>query len=326
VVNLENRVVVITGASSGLGKAAAVEFAKLKSRLVLAARRTAELERTAELCRAAGGEAIVVPTDVTEADQVEAVVRTALQTWQRIDVWVNNAGVTMIGLLTQGPFVDHGRVLETNLLGPIHASRAVIPVFTEQRSGIMINVASILGKVGQPFAASYTISKFGLRGLSEVLRVQLADYPDIHVCTLLPYAIDTPHFESGANASGRAAHAMQPVQSPERVARALVRLARRPKRELHTPRYAAFGFVLRWLFPRTAERLLLHALQRFHLNEPAPNTSGALYAPLDQPGTVRGTRQAVIGRPAFAIWAVRELTSILAGSLNRWRHSPTTRS
>jgi short-subunit dehydrogenase len=325
-VSLRNRVVVITGASSGLGRAAAVELARDGCRIVLAARRVDELEHTASLCRAIGADVIVVPTDVTLVDQVEALVRATLERWQRIDVWINNAGVTMIGLLHQGSAADHQRVIETNLIAPIHTARAVIPLFLEQRSGTMINVASILGKVGQAFAPSYTISKFGLRGLTEALRVQVADCPDIHVCTLLPYAIDTPHFESGANASGRAAHAMQPVQSPERVARALIKLVRRPQRELHVPRYAALGFVVHWLFPRTTERLLLRALRRFHLHEKAPNTSGALYAPLPEPGAVRGTRQAVVSRPTFAIWVAREVTSILAGNLSRWRHSSTTRS
>ncbi len=323
--NLEHRVVVITGASSGLGRAAAIELARHKCRIVLAARRGAELEKTAELCRAAGGEAMVVPTDVTHADQVEALVEAALERWQRIDIWVNNAGVTLIGLLHQGSFVDLQRVIVTNLIGPIYASRALIPVFIRQRHGTMINVASILGKVGQPFASSYTISKFGLRGVTEALRVQLADYPDIHICTLLPYAIDTPHFETGGNVSGRAARPMQPVQSPERVARALVKLVRRPRRERHTPRYAAAGFVVHWLFPRTTERLLLHALQRFHLYGHEPDTVGGLYAPVDQPGSVHGTRHAETGRPAFALWVLRELGSILFGSRDQWPHSPTTR-
>jgi hypothetical protein len=142
----------------------------------------------------------------------------------------------------------------------------------------------------------------------------------------MPYAMDTPHFESAANASGRAARAMQPVQSPEHVARVLVDLVRRPKRERHAPRYAALGFVVHWLFPRTTERLLLHALRRFHLSEGEADTTGAIYAPTNQPGPVHGTRQASTGRPAFAIWVVGELISILAGNLNRWRHTPTTRS
>jgi NAD(P)-dependent dehydrogenase (short-subunit alcohol dehydrogenase family) len=324
-VTLQNQVVVITGASSGLGRAASVELARLGCRVVLAARRVAELERTAALCRAAGGDTLVVPTDVTDPAQIQALVSAALQKWHRIDVWINNAGVTMVGLLQQGPVTDHERVIETNLMGPIHAARAIVPVFIEQRSGTMINVASILGKVGQAFVPSYTISKFGLRGLSETLRVQLADYPDIHVCTLLPYAIDTPHFESGANAYGRAARAMQPVQSPERVASAMVSLIQRPRRELHVPRYAAIGFVVHWLFPRTTERVLLHALRRFHLSEPEADTTGALYSPLPEPGSVRGTRQAAIGRPAFALWVLREVTSIVVGNLSRWGHSTTTR-
>lgn len=318
---LSNRVVVLTGASSGLGRAAALEFARQRCRLVLAARRVTELEQTASLCRQLGAETLVVQTDVTRPDQVDALVRAALQQWQRIDVWVNNAGVTLIGFLHQGRVEDHHRVIDTNLMGPIHAARAVIPIFIQQREGIMINVASILAKVGQPFVPSYTISKFALRGLSEALRVQLADYPDIHVCTLMPYAMDTPHFQSAANVLGRAATAMHPVQSPEYVARVLVELARHPRRERHVPRYAALGFVMRWMVPRTTERLLLHALQRFHIEEVQPETKGALYQPVNQPGSVHGNRRAMTGRPSFTAWVLRELASIVAGNVTRWRHS-----
>src|SRR5690606_38778192 len=102
----------------------------------------------------------------------------------------------LFALLEEASFEEHRRVIETNLFGAMLAARAVLPVFRAQGSGVMVNVGSVLSQVGQPFVPSYTISKFGLRGLSEVLRVELADEPAIQVCTLLPYAVDTPHFQS----------------------------------------------------------------------------------------------------------------------------------
>jgi short-subunit dehydrogenase len=323
---LENAVVVITGASSGLGRAAAHAFAKRGCRLVLAARRERLLEDTAAECRAFGANAMAVRTDVTNVDDVEALARKAHQMWGRIDVWINNAGVTMFGLLHQGRIADHLRVIDTNLFGAMHAARAILPIFINQRAGTLINVASIVSKTGQAFVPAYAISKFGLRGLSETLRMQLADFPDVHVCTLLPYAIDTPHFESGANITGRAAHAMQPIQSPEQVADALVGLAQRPRRELHVPRYAVLGFALHWLWPRVTERLMLHSLQRFHLAEPEPPTEGALFQPLEQSGSVHGSRPPLVTRSAFAMWSLREVVSIVFHTTARWLKPLTTRS
>lgn len=315
---LRGQVVVITGASSGLGRATAVCFAARGCAVVLAARRREELEETARMCRDAGGAAHVVVTDVTLEDQVAGLCQAALSRFGRIDVWINNAGVSLFAPLEQAPFEEHRRVLETNLYGAMYAARAVVPVFVRQKRGVMINVGSILSKVGQPFVPSYAISKFALRGLTEVLRVELADEPDIHVCSILPYAIDTQHFQSAANAIGREARAMPPMQSPEKVARAIVRLAMHPKRERHVPRVAALGLALHMLMPRTVERLLLHALRAFHLGAATERgTQGNLYQPSGEHGAVHGSRPPQIGTPAFIAWTARELLTIEADALRR---------
>jgi short-subunit dehydrogenase len=325
---LRGKVVVITGASSGLGRETALQLARGGCRLVLAARRGDDLDEVARACRELGGEAIAVAADVTSEESVAEVLNAALAAWGQVDVWINNAGVTLFAQLDEAPFDDHRRVIETNLFGAVLSARAVLPVFRRQRRGTLINVGSVLGKIGQPFVPSYVISKFGLRGLSEALRSEVADEPDIHVCTILPYAIDTPHFESGASEVGREARTMPPVQSPEKVARAIVRLIERPRRERHVPRVAALGLVLHWMMPRTTERLVAHALRRFHFGLPAPRGEGAIYQP-QQPGTVHGTRPPTISGPRFALWAARELVRIVFDSTRRgvqkWRAQPTTR-
>lgn len=307
------KVVVLTGASSGLGRAAAIRFAEHGAFVVLAARRTDALEEVATACRAAGGDALVVVTDVTHEGQVAALVRAALARTGEIDVWVNNAGVTLFSPLEEAPFDEHRRVLETNLFGAMYAARAVVPIFRRQRRGVMINVGSILSKIGQPFVPSYVISKFALRGLTEALRAELADERDVHVCTLLPYAIDTPHFESGANRVGRDAHAMPPVQQPEDVARALVALAEHPVRERHVPRIAVLGLGLHALLPRTTERVILSVLRQWHFGDtPEPRTRGNLFAPdEDVVDGVHGTRPPLLDTPALLAWIVRHLGRIL---------------
>lgn len=314
---LRGKVVVITGASSGIGRETAVRFAAEGCRLVLAARRQDELAETARLCREVGGVALVVPTDVSHEADVLMLARRAIEEFGEIDVWVNNAGVTLFALLTDRPFEEHKRVIETNLFGSIHGARAVVPHFKKQGHGVLINVGSVLSKVGQPYVPSYVISKFALRGLTETLRTEVAEHRDIHICSFLPYAIDTPHFASGANFRGRHARPMPPLQSPEKVARAIVSLAARPRRERVVPRVASLGIALHWLFPRTVERLLLRALARWHFDgRPLEPTGGNLNEPMHNgPASVHGEMQARLSTPVFAAWAVLELGKMALESL-----------
>jgi len=301
--NLRDKVVVVTGGSGGLGRELAVQFASQGSIVLVGARREPALEETVRLCRAVGGTAFHVVTDVTDEQAVQRLAEAALCHRGRIDVWVNNAGVTLFSPLEAAPFEQHRRVIETNLYGSIFGARAVLPVFRRQREGVLINVGSILSKIGQPFVPSYVISKFALRGLSEALRAEVANEPDIHVCTMLAYAMNTQHFEMGANQEGRQFNAMPPAQSPEKVARLTVKLALHPRREVHVPGIAALGLALHALMPRTVERLLSDALVTWHLS-PTPQLAGDgnLSHPTDPDGAVHGTRAPRISTAAFAVW------------------------
>lgn len=321
---LQGSVVVVTGASSGLGREIAVQFALRRCAVVLAARRLDALEETAKLCRNAGGSALVVVTDVTQEEDVKMLADAAHRRWGHIDVWVNNAGVTLFAPLEAAPFDEHRRVIETNLFGPMYAARAVVPIFRRQRRGVLINVGSVLSKIGQSYSPSYVISKFALRGLSEALRAELAEEPDVHVCSIFPYAIDTQHFETGANRLGRQVHPMPPLQSPEKIARAIVDLAEHPRRELHVPRSATIGLALHRLLPRTTERLLLHVLSQWHLsNTPESQHQGNLFRPSDDQPTIRGTRPPQITTPRLVAWIARNVVRIQAQSVRRrWLRRP----
>jgi short-subunit dehydrogenase len=325
---LSNKVVVVTGASSGIGRATALAFACVGCRLILAARRAWALEETAALCRARGASATAIPTDVTIDSDLERLRDAALAEWGRIDVWVNNAGTTYFARLDEGDLHAHRRVIDTNLIGAMVATRCVLPVFRRQRAGTLINVGSVLSQVGQTFVPAYVVSKFGLRGLSEAVRADVRDIPGIQVATVLPYAVDTPHFQDSANATGKRAYAMPPVQEPETVARAIVDLAARPRRQRYVPRYAVAGVALHWLWPDATERLLQHALRSFHLVGRQPATDGNLYAPSTAPGTVHGKRRPVIGPTLFAFWiagAVATLGSRWLLSQLAWHRQPAMR-
>lgn len=298
------RVTVITGASSGLGRATALELARRGDLVVLGARRGDVLAEVADACRRAGGDAVAVTCDVTRELDVERLAAAAIARGGRIDAWVNNAGVTAYSSLERGAFEIHRRVIETNLFGAILGARAAIPIFRRQGEGVLINVGSVLSKIGHAFVPSYVISKFGVQGLSEALRVELADQPGIRVCTVLPYAIDTPHFQVAAKHIANPAYALPPVQSPEKVARAIAGLIDRPRRVRFVPRYIALGVALHMLMPRTVERVLLDALRRWHLAETTePQTTGNLFDPVPHGTTTHGDRGPRLSTARLLVWA-----------------------
>ncbi|MGE5475649.1 MAG: SDR family oxidoreductase [Bacteroidales bacterium] len=276
---LENRVVVITGASSGIGRAAAQAFAREGARLALAARSQSALDIAARECIEAGGEAIPVTCDVTNAEDVLHLAETARQHFGRIDVWVNDAGVHLLGRIDEVPLNDFRQVIDVNLMGTVHGCRAALPVFRSQGSGVLVNIASMAGTMGQPYASAYVASKWAVRGLSEALRMEVIDQPAIHVCTVLPPSIDTPLFQNAANYAGRAVQPMPPVYSPEQVADTIVAVARRPVREafIGMGRLAA---TIHAVAPGATERMMSRAASRRHFQNRASGPShGNLYTP-----------------------------------------------
>jgi short-subunit dehydrogenase len=192
----------------------------------------------------------------------------------RIDVWVNNAAVTLFARIEEAPYEAYRKVLETNLFGYIHSARAVLPYFRKQGSGTLINVSSVVGKPGSPFVSAYTISKFGIVGLSESLRMELQDAPDIHVCTVLPASIDTPLFQHAANFMGRAVKPLEPIYSADQVANAIVDLARRPRREIMVGNAGRIQALMHAIAPGLIERRYAKQVEKNHFQDkPAPEST-----------------------------------------------------
>lgn len=283
-IKLEGAVVVITGASSGIGRAAAQAFARQGSRVVLAARDDEALQEAAQECRAFGGEALVVPTDMTLSDSVEQLATAAAEFGQgRIDVWINNAGVGAVGAFDETPLDAHEQVVQTDLIGYLRGAHLVLPYFKQQNGGILINTLSVGSWVPQPFAVAYSASKFGLRGFSQALRGELVQWPGIHVCDVYPSVVDTPAFRDGGNYAGRSLQPPPPLCDPRQVAEAMVSLALHPR---HTTSVGVTATLLRFAhlvtpgFDRLSGLLVGAALRR--AERVAPSSGNLFHPPLGQ--------------------------------------------
>jgi short-subunit dehydrogenase len=275
---LSEAVVVVTGASSGIGEATALRLAKKGTTLVLTARRQEPLEKVARECRELGGKAIVVPTDVTKEEEVKSLAERALQSFGRIDIWINNAGVYMLSRFENTPPDAFRRVFETNFFGYVHGARSAIPQFRKQGHGTLINVASVLGKIASPLTSAYSSSKFAVTGFSECLRAEQRDMPHIHVCTILPATIDTPLFQHAANYTGREMKALPPVHPVDDVAKAILRCIQDPEDEIYVglPRPVA---TLARMAPAVTSRVMAKQVRKHFKNAPRPSNAGNLFEP-----------------------------------------------
>lgn len=168
--NLKDAVVVITGASSGIGRASALAFAGKGAAVVVAARRDAALNDLVTEIEGMSAKVLAVPTDVTDEDAVQHLADEAVQRFGKIDVWVNDAGVILYGPFTETPLADYRRVMETNFFGCVNGSRAALKVFQEQGNGTLINLSSVVTRLPQPYASAYVASKHAVHALGMCLR------------------------------------------------------------------------------------------------------------------------------------------------------------
>ena len=277
---LSNIRVVIMGASSGIGAATAVAFAREGAQLVLGARGKDGLDDVVQRCREAGATAEALVVDATDADAVATFARKARESLGRIDLWFSNVGAGVVGKYVDVPLADHHRVIETNLLSHMNDAHAVLPIFLEQDQGIWVNMISVGGFVPSPYAAAYTASKYGLRGFSESLRAELSRRPHIHVCDVYPTFVDSPGFSHGANYTGAKLSYPPGALRPETVADAVVALARRPRPTTAVGAPASLFRLANFAAPNLLAAGMNRMLERWERKaERTQDTRGALYAP-----------------------------------------------
>lgn len=245
---LDGKVVIVTGASSGIGYETALAFGHEGAKLALADRRQERLRELAERIEALGGEVLVAPTDVSKREQVERMVWSAVERFGRVDVLVNNAGFALGATIEQTTEQDFREVWETNVLGVLYGMQAVLPIMRQQGSGHIISVSSAAGRIAFPGIGAYSATKSAVIALTEALRAEVAD-TGIRASVVLPIGTRTEFFEAARLIDGTPVGPHGPVQSPKRVAQRIVACAKRPTAEVVPYRPLRLGMVLHALFP-----------------------------------------------------------------------------
>jgi short-subunit dehydrogenase len=278
---IDGAVIVITGASSGIGRATALHCAARKAQLVLAARREDVLDEVAAECRELGGEAIVVSLDVSDAAAVHGLAEAALARYGRLDVWINNAGAYAVGHFEETPPEVFDRILAVNLAGVVSGSREALAIFRTQERGVLINVSSMIAGLAGPYVSAYATSKWGVRGFSFALREELKDVPGIDVCVVRPSGIDTPIFRHAANFSGKRLKALTPTYPPEQAAAMIAHLIEHPRREIVVGASGRALVAARTIAPLLVDRIfgIRATRNQFVRGQAAENTDGNVFTP-----------------------------------------------
>ncbi|MBI5955042.1 MAG: SDR family oxidoreductase [Chloroflexi bacterium] len=262
---LENKVVLITGASSGFGEDAALMFAAEGCKVVLAARRIDRLQALAAKIQDTGGEALAIPVDIVDVAEVKNLVETTLDLYGQIDILFNNAGIGRVAW-----FEDHSwdrdinTLIQVNLIGLMQVTHEVLPHMLARGEGHIINMASVAGLMAPPLIASYSASKFGVRGFTDVLRREVAPF-GVKVSGIYPGPASTEFGQHvGKNQAYRKFRSGFRVHmTSEYVARRVVNVAKRPRRSLIIPWWFRIVYVFDMLFPTIMDWLYFHYVKKY---------------------------------------------------------------
>jgi NAD(P)-dependent dehydrogenase (short-subunit alcohol dehydrogenase family) len=282
------QVIVITGASSGIGLATAELAARRGARVVLTSRDEVDLELAVGRIRAAGGRASRAVADVADFGAMKRVAATAVSEFGALDTWVNNAGISIYGRLQDVGLMDARRLFETNYWGVVNGTLAALPHLTAS-GGALINIGSILSDTGYPLQGHYAASKHAVKGFTDTLRLELesAGSP-VSVTLIQPATIDTPYPEHAKSYLGVAPKHTPPVYAPEIVARAVLHCAERPARNVLVGGGAKVFDALERFAPRLGDRFKEATAEGQRSDRPWPG-GDTLFGPRPGDSRVRGT-------------------------------------
>ena len=280
---LSDQVIVITGASSGIGLCTAKMAAKKGAKVVLAARGLEALQQAVQEIEAEGGEAVAVAADVGVKDQVQRIADTAREKFGGFDTWVNDAGVGMWSRLGDVSEEDGRRLFDTNYWGVVHGSLIAAKHLKARGGGAVINIGSVLSDVAIPLQGMYSASKHAVKGFTDSLRMELEEEgAPVSVTLIKPASIASPMPEHFKNEPGRKGDFPPPVYAPEEVAMAILHAAVHPARDIRvggaSKAMGAMGKLAPRLFDRIGETMMSKAQLK---DEPAPRTQGNLYKPME---------------------------------------------
>jgi short-subunit dehydrogenase len=286
--HLSDQVVVITGASSGIGLCTAKMAADRGARVVLAARDKEGLDRAVDEIEGDGGEAVAVVADISGVEDARRIAETAIATFGRIDTWVNNAGLSIYGRVTETPPDEGKRLFDVNFWGVVNGCNAAIPHLREH-GGALINIGSMASDQAVPLQGIYVASKHAVKGYTDTLRLELEeDGAPISVTLIKPAAIDTPFFEHAKSHMDEAPKPPPPVYAPEVVARTILAAAERPVRELFAGGAGRMISGMGVLAPRLTDRYLERSMFDSQKADQPAEQDSSLYEPTPPFGRVRG--------------------------------------
>lgn len=287
--SLKGKNVVITGASSGIGRAAAEAFASEGCNIVVVARGLKGINEVVEYCRSLNVLAVGVSADMSINEDVERVVQEALSMGGKIDIWVNNAGVMASGKFEEIPLEIHQQVIKTNLFGYMHGAYNAIKNFKKQNQGILINNVSIGGFMPAPYSAVYSASKFGIRGMMECLQGEVSNHKDIHICNLYPQLQNSTGNLHSAKYSGFDMKIPFIASDPRDTAAKMVELAKHPQKDLFPDFKAAALTNTYRLFPKLVINSASAAVRmKMKLNQQKENDAGNVLTHSKEPLRVYG--------------------------------------
>jgi NAD(P)-dependent dehydrogenase (short-subunit alcohol dehydrogenase family) len=281
------QVIVITGASSGIGLATAREAVRRGARVVLNSRDETDLSAAAEALRALGGEVAVVVGDIADFETAKRTADTAVREFGGFDTWLNNAGVSIYGFIRDVTLEDARRLFETNYWGVVNGSLAAFP-HLRRTGGALINVGSVLSETGYPLQGHYAASKHAVKGFTDSLRLEIEkEELPISVTLIQPAAIDTPYPEHAKNYLASEPTHVPPVYAPQVVADAILACAQSPHRNVRVGGAAKMFTVTEKVAPGLADKMKMSHFEGQHADRP-PLDDDTLYAPRPHDGRVRG--------------------------------------